>query len=497
MNAGAPSDGAGHRMWGGRFADGPAPELDRLNRSLPVDRRLWEEDVRCGVAWVSALAGAGVLSEIEARRLREGLAVVRSKLAGWSEAEWAAADDEDIHTLVERLLVEEVGPLGGKMHTGRSRNDLVATDARLWALRAAAAFDRRLADLQGALIDRADAARETLMPAYTHLQRAQPVSGAHWLLAHFWALARDRQRLADAVERVAVLPLGSGAISGAGFPVDRVYLKETLGFRAVSPNSIDAVGDRDWAAELLFVVALAAVHLSRLAEDLITYASAEFGFVRLSERYSTGSSLMPQKRNPDALELARGRAGRAIGDLTGLLSTLKGLPSGYNKDLQDDKDALFRAFDSMADVLPAVTGTVATLAFDDERCAAAVDATMLATDLADALVERGVPFREAHAIVGDLVRRAEEEGVGLGALGDEALGSAHPLAAGLSLAALVDPHRSLARRHVAGGTAPAAVADQLSAARSALEDPAAPAGVEGTARMASASAPAAPPLIVR
>ena len=489
-------EGSPHRMWGGRFGEGPAPELDRLNRSLPIDRRLWREDLRCGAAWVGALAGAGVLSELEARRLRGGLSAIGGRLSSWSEADWAAAPDEDIHTLVERLLAEEVGPLAGKLHTGRSRNDLVATDGRLWALRAARGLDRLVRELQVALIDQAEATQELAMPAYTHLQRAQPVSAAHWFLAHFWALARDRQRLADAEERVASLPLGAGAVAGSGFAVDRVFLKETLGFRTVAPNSIDAVGDRDWVAELLFVVALVGVHLSRLAEDLITYASAEFGFVRLSERFSTGSSLMPQKRNPDALELARGRAGRAIGDLTALLATLKGLPSGYNKDLQEDKDALFRAFDAMGEVLPAVTGTVATLTMSPDRCAAAVDAAMLATDVADALVERGLPFREAHEAVGALVRRAEEEGGTLAELDERALAEIDPRAADLSLASLLDPERSMARREVIGGTGRAAVADQLQAARAALEDPSALADPAGMARRVPANA-AAPPLIVR
>ncbi len=490
-------EGAPHRMWGGRFGEGPAPELDRLNRSLPTDRRLWREDLQCGAAWVAALAGAGVLSEVEARRLRDGLAAVGAQLNGWSDADWAAAPDEDIHTLVERLLAEHVGPLAGKLHTGRSRNDLVATDTRLWALRAAARLDGLVRDLQAELVARAEETTDVLMPAYTHLQRAQPVSAAHWFLSHFWPLARDRQRLADAQERVAALPLGSGAVAGTGFPVDRVFLKETLGFRTVAPNSIDAVGDRDWAAELLFVVALLGVHLSRLAEDLIAYASAEFGFVRLSERFSTGSSLMPQKRNPDALELARGRAGRAIGDLTALLATLKGLPGGYNKDLQEDKHALFRAFDSACDVLPAVTGTVATLSLDADRCRAAVDAAMLATDVADALVEAGVPFREAHEAVGALVRRAEDEGGSLADLPDDALADVDERAADLSLSELLDPAKSVARHGAIGGTSEGAVADQLSAAHAALAAPATLADPSGIARQAPAGAQAAPPLIVR
>ena len=450
-------------MWGGRFAGAPAADMDLLNRSLPVDRRMWREDVAGSLAWCSALRDAGVLDAAEERALRDGLRVVAVRLEQWSESDWASAPDEDVHSLVERLLGEEVGALAGKLHTGRSRNDQVATDARLWALGASVALDQALRALEGALLAQAGAHVETLMPAYTHLQRAQPVSGAHWLLSHVWPLERDRERLAEARRRVAVLPLGAGAIAGCAFPVDRVLLKETLGFRDVTRNSIDAVGDRDWVAELLFVASLIGVHLSRLAEDVIVFASSEFGFVRLSDAYSTGSSLMPQKRNPDALELARAKASRVIGGLTGLLATLKGLPSGYNKDMQEDKTALFETFDTLALLLPAVTGTIATMTIDAKRCAAAIDSGMLLTDLADALVEAGVPFREAHERVGSLMRASEDLGVPIRALPGDVV-SAH-LGDGMSgdmLEAALDARRSLERRAVIGGTATAAVRDQLS-----------------------------------
>ncbi|HYW08118.1 MAG TPA: argininosuccinate lyase, partial [Longimicrobium sp.] len=398
------------RLWGGRFAAEPAAEMDRLNRSLPVDLRLWREDVAGSQAWASAIAVAGVISHAEWLQLQAGLDRVAARLDGWTVDEWRAAPDEDVHSLVERLLYEEAGDVAGKLHTGRSRNDQVATDSRLWATGAIARLDAALRDLQRALLEQAEAHRGTVMPAYTHLQRAQPVSGAHWFLSHAWPLARDRERLSQARDRVAVLPLGSGAIAGCPFPVDRVLLKETLGFHAVSPNSVDAVGDRDWVAELLFVGAMVGVHLSRLAEDLIIFGSQEWGFARFSDRFSTGSSLMPQKRNPDAMELARGKTGRLIGNLTGILAVLKGLPSGYNKDLQEDKEALFDTFDTLDALLPAVSGTVRTMELDVERCGAAVDAGMLATDLADFLVRAGVPFREAHGAVGRLVRTAEETG---------------------------------------------------------------------------------------
>jgi len=450
-------------MWGGRFESGPAPELDRLNRSLPVDRRLWREDVAGSLAWAIALRQADVLSASEELEIRRGLQRVAQVLDGWGEADWSAAPDEDVHSLVERLLGEEIGPLAGKLHTGRSRNDQVATDARLWAMRAADALDEWLGALQTTLVDQAESHVETVMPAYTHLQRAQPVSAAQWLMSHHAALTRDRERLADARKRASVLPLGSGAVSGCAFPIDRVLLKEALGFRELSGNSVDAVADRDWAAELLFVASMVGVHLSRLAEDLIVFASAEFGFVRLSDRYSTGSSLMPQKRNPDAMELARGKAGRLIGELTALLTVLKGLPSGYNKDLQEDKTCLFAAWDTLAALLPAVTGTIRTMRIDADRCAAAVDASMLTTDLADALVRAGVPFREAHERVGALVRAAELRGCPVDQLPPTEIRQHVP--AEVDWQAAFDARASLARRNVVGGTAAESVREQIRRAR--------------------------------
>ncbi|CAN5805134.1 argininosuccinate lyase [soil metagenome] len=456
------------RLWGGRFAAEPAPEMDRLNRSLPVDRRLWREDVAGSQAWASALAGAGVLTTAEAAELRAGLERVAQRLEGWGEAEWAAAPDEDIHSLVERLLYQEAGPVAGKLHTGRSRNDQVATDARLWAMGAAARLDAALRELQRALLEHAERHIGTLMPAYTHLQRAQPVSAAHWLLSHAWPLARDRERLADACDRLSTLPLGSGAVAGCPFPVDRVLLQEMLGFRRISSNSIDAVADRDWACELLFVMGMVGVHLSRLAEDLILFSSAEFGFVRLSDRFSTGSSLMPQKRNPDALELARGKAGRLLGDLVTMLTLLKGLPSGYNKDLQEDKEALFDAFDTLEALLPAVAGTVRTLELDTARCAAAVDAGMLATELADFLVRSGLPFREAHERVGRLVRAAEQLRCSVDELPREIYLQVAEEFAAADLDSIFDPPAALAARSGAGGTGGAAVREQLTQLRGQL-----------------------------
>jgi argininosuccinate lyase len=454
------------RLWGGRFSSEPAVDMDRLNRSLPVDRRLWREDIAGSRAWAQALGRAEVLPAEEAALLEGGLTRVERVLERWGEGDWAEAPDEDIHSLVERLLRDEIGPVAGKLHTGRSRNDQVATDTRLWGMHAAARVDALIAELQRALVTQAERHLDTVMPSYTHLQRAQPVSAAHWLLSHAWPLARDRERLRGARGRIAVLPLGAGAISGCPFPVDREFLRETLGFEAVAENSMDAVADRDWIAEVLFVAAMAGVHLSRLAEDLIIFASTEFRFVRLSDRYSTGSSLMPQKRNPDALELARGKAGRLIGELGGMLALLKGLPSGYNKDLQDDKTALFAAIDTLDALLPAVAGTVATLEIDVARCEAAVDASMLATEVADALVRLGVPFREAHERVGRLVRAAEEHGCPLDILPRDTFDEIAPELAGHDLAATFDPRAAIAARAGSGGAGSAA--EQLRSLRDQL-----------------------------
>jgi argininosuccinate lyase len=428
---------------------------------LRVDRRLWREDIRGSSAWAMALAEAGVISAADRAAIQSGLEAVGARLDGWSAREWDAAGDEDIHTLVERLLHESIGAVAGKLATGRSRNDQVATSTRLWSLGAVSKLDAQLAELQAALVGQAEAHVDTLMPAYTHVQRAQPVSAAHWLLSHVWPLFRDRERLTQAKARVAVLPLGSGAVAGCPFPVDRARLAVALGFQGISRNSMDAVGDRDFVAELLFVLALLGTHLSRLAEDVILFASSEFGFVRLPDRYSTGSSLMPQKRNPDAMELARGKAGRLIGELAGWLVTLKGLPSGYNKDLQDDKASLFASFDVLDAVLPAVSGTVREMVLDAETCAAAIDTGMLATDLADALVDQGVPFRSAHEQVGRLVRQAETANMPLDALPPATILETAAALESVDVAAALDPRRSLDRRAATGGTAPSAVRDQL------------------------------------
>ena len=458
------SDHSSHRLWGGRFAIPTAAALEAVNRSIGTDYRLWPFDISLSQAWAVALWGAGVLTLDESKKIEQGLALVGQKLAAGAEP---LSSDEDVHTLIDRMLHDEVGDIASKLHTGRSRNDQVATATRLWAMDACTKLDSTARTLQQVMVDHASALEDVLMPAYTHLQRAQPVSAAHWMLSHFWPLERDRARIAAASRAAAVLPLGAGAIAGCAFPVSRVLLQGSLGFSSLSQNSIDAVGDRDFVAELLFAVAMMATHVSRLAEDLIIYGSSEFGFVQFGDAFTTGSSMMPQKRNPDALELARGSGARAIGDLATLLATLKGLPSGYNKDLQDDKRVLFDAVDTMLLVLPAVAGALQESRFNSKRMRAALSSSMMATDLADYLVEKGASFREAHIAIGSLIRESEQEGCELDALPLSSFKKAHRLF-GDDVLDWLEPARSIARRDVPGGTGPGAVSAQLRSAREAL-----------------------------
>jgi argininosuccinate lyase len=459
-----------HKLWGGRFGAGPTPEFDALNNSIGVDFRLWPYDIRLSKAWAVALWGANVLTLDESKAIERGLDAVGARLAG---GEQPLPSDEDVHTLIDRLLHAEVGDVASKLNTGRSRNDQVATATRLWTIDLCQQLDHAVRLLQATLVEQADSLQTVLMPSYTHMQRAIPVSAAHWLLAHFWPLERDRARLRAAAKSAGVLPLGSGAVAGCAYPISRVLLQGTLGFDAISPNSIDAVSDRDFIAEVLFTATMIGTHLSRLAEDLIIYGSSEFGFVQFGEGYTSGSSMMPQKRNPDALELARGSAARMLGDLTALLATLKGLPSSYNKDLQDDKRYLFDATDTLLLVLPATAGALAECRFRPERMAAALSSTMMATDLADYLVRRGTTFREAHKAVGTLVRESETRGVELHALPFASFAAAHPRFAEDVVEAL-GAARSVAQREVEGGTGPEAVRAQLEAARTALLPPPTP-----------------------
>ncbi len=457
--------GKPHKLWGGRFSGGPAPEFDALNRSIDVDFRLWPFDVEASKAWAIALNHASVLTFGESQAIERGLDMVAARLHG---GEQPTASDEDVHTLIDRLLHEEIGDVASKLHTGRSRNDQVATATRLWAVEAADMIATAVRALQQAMIDQAHGLETALMPSYTHMQRAIPVAGAHWMLSHFWPLERDRVRLRAAQRGANVLPLGSGAVAGCAYPVSRVLLQGSLGFASVTPNSIDAVSDRDFVAELLFASSMIATHLSRLAEDLIIFGSSEFGFVRFGDAYTSGSSMMPQKRNPDALELARGSAARLLGDLTSLLATLKGLPTSYNKDLQDDKRVLFDAVDTLLLVIPAVSGALAECEFDTRRMRSALSSTMMATDLADYLVRKGATFREAHGAVGRLVRRCEDERLELHTLPLAAFADAHELF-GQDVFDALSPNQSVEQREVEGGTGPRAVRAQLESAQSALE----------------------------
>jgi len=422
--------------------------------SLSFDQRLWPDDIAGSVAHVRGLARVGILTDAERDAVLVALEQVASEMGGGSFA--FGPSDEDIHTAVERRVTELAGPAGAKLHTGRSRNDQSATDVRLWLKRELMVVAQRVVALQDVLLQRAEAAGGTYLPGYTHLQRAQPVLLAHHLLAHGWALGRDVERMLDALERIDVSPLGAGALAGSSLPLDPDFTATELGFAGRFENSLDAVGSRDHIAEALFVLTLVGINLSRMGEEFVLWTTDEFGFAKLDDGYATGSSMLPQKKNPDIAELARGKAGRLIGDLTGFLATMKGLPLSYNRDYQEDKEPLFDAMDQIRLALGAITGMIATATWVPERMQAAADAeTSSATDLAEWLVQRGTPFRDAHAIVGALVRRTL---AGEGALRD--LVAADP-ALGPEAAALVAPGVSVQRRTTPGGAGPAPVAVQL------------------------------------
>jgi argininosuccinate lyase len=452
-------------LWSGRFSTKLDEKAWALNASLPFDQRLAIQDVRASIAWAGALRNVTVLTPAEHQQIATGLHAIEKE---FTENKFVFVEsDEDIHTAVERRLSALIGAAAGKLHTGRSRNDQVATDFRLWMLDSLPLLDDALKGLQAALLDLAEAHQTTLMPGYTHLQRAQPVTFSHWLLSHFWPLQRDRERLQDLRDRVAVCPLGSGALAGTAFPIDRELLAQTLGFDAAGQNSIDCVSDRDFVVEYLFCCSLCGVHLSKLSENIVLFTTAEFGFIELSDAYATGSSLMPQKKNPDLFELARGKAGTMIGLLTGFMSTLKGLPSTYDKDLQEDKIPVFQATDTLLAILPVLAGALKTMTINKERMFAAIDSSMLATDLADYLVRKGMPFRDAHAVTGKAVRAAVEKGVGLDqlSLGEwQLLGSFES-----DVENVFDALESVKRRNAIGGTSPQSVKEQIQIAKSKIK----------------------------
>jgi argininosuccinate lyase len=454
-------------MWGGRF-EGEADAIFRqLNDSLAVDWRLVQEDIQGSIAWAQALAEATVLTADEARELIAALGEIAEEAASLPGPPLESGA-EDVHTWVELRLIEELGDLGKKLHTGRSRNDQVATDLRLWAKTQAAEAMEDIRCVQQALVDLAKRAGDIALPAFTHLQRAQPIFFAHWCLAYIEMLERDLSRLADAQTRMNECPLGSAALAGTTYPIDRGALAAALDFAGPSRNSLDAVSDRDFALELLFAASLSAVHLSRLAEDVILYASNECGFVTLADTTCTGSSIMPQKRNPDAAELIRGKAGPIIGQLLALLTTIKGLPTAYNKDLQEDKQALFAGLDQWRLCLRVLKIMLDGAEVDREACeAAASTGHGNATELADHLVERGVPFRDAHAQVGELVRFATQSGSELQDLSLDQIKSVCPRA-GEDVHDCLTLTSCLARRDVIGGTNPERVARALSSAEEKL-----------------------------
>jgi argininosuccinate lyase len=458
----SPDQQKNQKMWGGRFERSPDPSFYEFERSWQFDRRLLPQEFALDRAWARALAVAGILSHEEGQQIAAALDEV--ELRAQSDAAWLDnSKAEDVHHFVESALIDKLGALGAKLHTGRSRNEMVATEFRMYVKESARVMRGAIAKLARAIAEHAERSLGVPMPGSTHMQHAQPVLLSHWLLAHAEALHRDAERVASAAARADLCPLGSGALAGCAFPLDRKALARDLGFSAITANSLDAVSDRDFALEYLFALAALAMHLSRLAEDMTFFASPEFGFIELPDEYSTGSSLMPQKKNPDVWELIRGKTGRIYGALMALLVTCKGLPSSYQRDLQEDKEALFSAHDQALASAQIAAAALAATQFREERLREAVqDPALVATEVADYLVAFGVPFRKAHEIVGKLLRAAEQDGKSIREMPLERLKEFSPTF-DRNLGTVLTVEASLARRGVAGGTAPGAV-------RAALED---------------------------
>src|SRR5215210_8164303 len=460
------SERGSNPLWGGRFGASPAEAFEWLNASIPFDIRLAPYDIEGSIAHARMLGEKEIVSVDEAEALVQGLRSVLEEVES-GRFSWTLKD-EDVHTAVERRLREIVGDVALKLHTGRSRNDQVALDLHLFVRDAAGRIRDGLLETMRALLTVAETHKGLVMPGYTHLQRAQPILLSHHLLAHFWAFKRDLKRLDAAREAANVSPLGAAALGGTPHPVDPALTAGALGMEPLV-NSLDAVSERDFALDLLYACAVLGVHLSRLGEEWVLWTSSEFGFATLDDAYSSGSSIMPQKKNPDAFELMRGKAGRLIGSLNSLLITLKGLPLGYSKDLQEDKEPLFDAVDSILPVFAVLPEMLRTARFDGERMARAAGGFALATELADFLVTRGVPFREAHGAVGRLVRRCEEDGVPFEEASQEMVAGAHPVLADLPRE-LLTPRGSVANKRSPGSTSPASVEAQLREARAYLED---------------------------
>ncbi len=453
-------------LWDGRFEGGPTEEMQRFSESLTDDLELYEQDIAGSIAHATMLGEVGLLSDEEAAALRDGLVAVREELrtGAWTPD----IAHEDVHMAVEARLTEVAGDVGGKLHTARSRNDQVATDVRLWLLDRLPLLDKALARLLAALLDRVESDGRTLVPGFTHLQRGQPIWLGHHLLAHAWTVARDRERLADALSRVDASPLGACAMAGTPHPIDRARTAELLGFSRVLDNAMDAVSCRDHLLEVASVCAIAMTHLSRMAEELVLWSTREFDLIRLGDGYTTGSSIMPNKRNPDAAELVRGKSGRVVGDLQALFTMVKGLPLAYDRDLQEDKRPLMDAVVTATACASITAGMWATMTVRRDRYASEMRADFaLATELADHLVTRGVPFREAHHVAGRLVRWCEEHDTGFDALSLEILQAHHP-AFGQDALDWLDPEGAVERRTSAGGTAWREVRRQLAELRGTL-----------------------------
>ncbi len=454
------------KPWGGRFERSPSRFLDEFGASLPVDKRMWAEDVTGSIAHARMLARQGIISEIDADVIEAGLSEIYREIRDGHFAFDVA--DEDIHMAIERTLTERIGPAGGRLHTARSRNDQVALDTRMYAKRMARELAEALGMLRATLVSLAEAHGDVVMPGYTHLQKAQPVLFAHHMLAYFWMLTRDAARVRHAFEAADFMPLGSAALAGTTFPVDRRFVADRLGFSEITANSMDSVSDRDFLLDLTYACTVTMVHLSRLCEELILWSSEEFGFVMMDDAYSTGSSIMPQKKNPDFAELTRGKTGRVVGDLVGLLTVLKGLPLAYNKDMQEDKEGAFDAIDTTLDCLTVVEGMLSTMRVNDAKMfAGARGGFMAATDLADHLVGAGMPFREAHEVIGRLVLECEREGRTLQDLSAEEFAAVHP-SLGPDVTGVVDIRAVAERRVSEGGTGTDSVTAQLAAARDEL-----------------------------
>lgn len=451
------------KLWGGRFEKEPAEIMEEFNASLPFDKRLYREDLEVNAAHAKMLGHTGIIKEDESAAIVDGLKEIKKEMDSGKFV--FVPSDEDIHTAIERALIEKIGPVGGKLRTGRSRNDVAVTGLRLYLKRESDDIVKLIKDLQKTLTDRAETDGKALMPGYTHLQKAQPILLGHHLMAYFFMLQRDAERFIDCRNRADALALGSGALAGTVFPIDRDFVAKQLGFSKVMENSLDGVSDRDFALEYIAAAAILMTHLSRLAEELILWSTREFGFAELDESYSTGSSIMPQKKNPDAAELVRAKTGRVFGHLTGLLTVMKGLPLAYNKDLQEDKEGVFDTADTIKMSLKVMAGVMATVKYNPARMAKAADDDFItATDLADYLAAKGVPFKDAHTIVGNIVKQCIRKHKQLTDLSLDEFKDFSSLF-DRDVVDVIRVKRSVERRNSAGGTSPEQLAAQIKTAR--------------------------------